>query len=194
MTAARTGLRQVELVALRRRDVDWMAGVIRVRRDYTRGQWGTPKSRARPGPCRLPTELPRTRPTCQGLPSAGRRRLGVRAPGTRHGPGRLQVAEALRARSRAGRSAPREVRRPAPHPRDTDGRSACSTATSRPRSPPPTSLRTQLPAHGSLRAHSGAAVMRPPPHGPRRRSLTPAQSLRGESLADCSPGWRTWRV
>jgi integrase len=43
--AAMTGLRQGELVALRWRDVDWTAGVVRVRRNYTRGEWGTPKSR-----------------------------------------------------------------------------------------------------------------------------------------------------
>ncbi|MBA2638019.1 MAG: site-specific integrase, partial [Solirubrobacterales bacterium] len=45
LTAAMTGLRQGELVALRWRDVDWSAGVVRVRRNYTRGEWGTPKSR-----------------------------------------------------------------------------------------------------------------------------------------------------
>lgn len=45
MTAARTGLRQGELMALRWRDVDWAAGVVRVRRNYSRGEWGTPKSR-----------------------------------------------------------------------------------------------------------------------------------------------------
>jgi integrase len=39
------GLRQGELVALRWRDIDWTAGVVRVRRNYTRGEWGTPKSR-----------------------------------------------------------------------------------------------------------------------------------------------------
>jgi integrase len=27
------------------RDIDWTAGVVRVRRNYTRGEWGTPKSR-----------------------------------------------------------------------------------------------------------------------------------------------------
>jgi Phage integrase family len=32
-------------VALRWRDIDWTAGVIRVRRNYTRGHWGAPKSR-----------------------------------------------------------------------------------------------------------------------------------------------------
>lgn len=45
LTGALTGLRQGELAALRWRDVDWRAGVVRVRRSYTRGQWGTPKSR-----------------------------------------------------------------------------------------------------------------------------------------------------
>jgi integrase len=43
--AGMTGLRQGELFALRWRDVDWSAGVIRVRRNYTRGEFGTPKSR-----------------------------------------------------------------------------------------------------------------------------------------------------
>jgi integrase len=45
LTAAMTGLRQGELVALRWRDVDWPGSRIRVRRNYTGGQWGTPKSR-----------------------------------------------------------------------------------------------------------------------------------------------------
>jgi integrase len=45
LTAAMTGLRQGELVALRWRDVDWSARVVRVRRSYSRGQWTTPKSR-----------------------------------------------------------------------------------------------------------------------------------------------------
>jgi len=38
------GLRQGELVALRWRDVDWTARVIRVRHSYCQGHW-TPKSR-----------------------------------------------------------------------------------------------------------------------------------------------------
>ena len=55
LTAAMTGMREGELVALRWRDVDWSASVIRVRRNYTRG------SRARRSPsaprerCRWPT-------------------------------------------------------------------------------------------------------------------------------------------
>lgn len=45
LTAAMTGMRLGELIALRWRDVDWSASVIRVRRNYTRGHLGTPKSR-----------------------------------------------------------------------------------------------------------------------------------------------------
>jgi integrase len=43
-TAAMTGLRRGELLALRWRDVDWPSGLIRVRRNFTRGEFGTPKS------------------------------------------------------------------------------------------------------------------------------------------------------
>jgi integrase len=57
------GLRQGELIALRWQDIDWTAGVIRVRRTYTRGQFGTPKSkrssRAVPMADRLAGELER---------------------------------------------------------------------------------------------------------------------------------------
>ncbi len=44
-TAAMTGLRQGELIALRWRDVDWTAARIRVRQNYVLGEFGTPKSR-----------------------------------------------------------------------------------------------------------------------------------------------------
>jgi integrase len=44
-TAAMTGLRLGELVALRWRDVDWKAGRVRVRQNYVLGEFGTPKSR-----------------------------------------------------------------------------------------------------------------------------------------------------
>src|SRR5262245_63038755 len=40
-----SGLRRGELLALRWQDIDWSAGLIRVRRSYTRGEFGTPKSR-----------------------------------------------------------------------------------------------------------------------------------------------------
>ena len=63
LTAAMTGLRQGELAALRWRDVDWVARVVRVRRSFSRGQWTTPKSRrsarAVPMPDRVATELGR---------------------------------------------------------------------------------------------------------------------------------------
>jgi integrase len=45
LTAAMTGMRQGELFALRWRDVDWTARRIRVRRNYVRGEFGTPKSK-----------------------------------------------------------------------------------------------------------------------------------------------------
>lgn len=63
LTAAMTGLRQGELIALRWRDVDRGARVIRVRRSYTRGEFTTPKSRrssrAVPMADRLADELKR---------------------------------------------------------------------------------------------------------------------------------------
>lgn len=61
LTATMCGLRQGELIALRWQDVDRGAGVIRVRRNFTRGQFGTPKSRrssrATPMPTRVGGEL-----------------------------------------------------------------------------------------------------------------------------------------
>jgi integrase len=44
LTAAMTGLRQGELLGLRWRDVDWLAGRVRVRQSFVRGEFGTPKS------------------------------------------------------------------------------------------------------------------------------------------------------
>lgn len=46
LTAVMSGMRQGELLALRWLDVDWEAKRIRVRRNYVRGYWGTPKSRS----------------------------------------------------------------------------------------------------------------------------------------------------
>jgi integrase len=45
LTAAMTGLRQGELAALRWQDLDWSASLVRVRRSFSRGEFGTPKSR-----------------------------------------------------------------------------------------------------------------------------------------------------
>ena len=44
-TAAMTGIREGELIALRWMDVDWPARAIRVRRNYVLGEYGTPKSK-----------------------------------------------------------------------------------------------------------------------------------------------------
>lgn len=46
LTAAMTGIRQGELLALRWRDVDWRAKRVRVRRNYVRGHLGKPKSKS----------------------------------------------------------------------------------------------------------------------------------------------------
>ena len=45
LTGAMLGLRQGELVALRWRDIDWPASVVRVRRKYAHGVFSLPKSR-----------------------------------------------------------------------------------------------------------------------------------------------------
>ena len=45
LTAAMSGLRQGELIALRWQDVDWQAQRIRVRRNHVLGEFDTPKSR-----------------------------------------------------------------------------------------------------------------------------------------------------
>jgi integrase len=61
LTPAMTGMRQGELFALRWRDIDWAARRIRVRRNYVRGHYGTPKSkrstRSVPLATRVATEL-----------------------------------------------------------------------------------------------------------------------------------------
>ena len=43
--AAMTGMRQGELLALRWRDIDWPARRVRIRRNFVRGEFGTPKSK-----------------------------------------------------------------------------------------------------------------------------------------------------
>jgi integrase len=45
LTAAMTGMRQGELLALRWRDIDWPAQRVRIRRSFVRGEFGTPKSK-----------------------------------------------------------------------------------------------------------------------------------------------------
>jgi integrase len=61
LAAVMTGMRQGELLALRWLDVDWLAHRMRVRRNFVRGEYGTPKSkrssRAVPLADRLAREL-----------------------------------------------------------------------------------------------------------------------------------------
>jgi integrase len=45
VTAVMAGLRHGELIALRWRDVDWVAGRVRVRQNHVLGEFDTPKSR-----------------------------------------------------------------------------------------------------------------------------------------------------
>jgi integrase len=45
LAAAMTGMRQGELLALRWQDIDWSAQRVRVRRNFVRGEFGTPKSK-----------------------------------------------------------------------------------------------------------------------------------------------------
>jgi integrase len=45
LTALMAGLRHGELCALRWRDVDWLAGRVRVRQNFVLGEYDTPKSR-----------------------------------------------------------------------------------------------------------------------------------------------------
>jgi integrase len=58
MTAAMTGLRRGELLALRWMDIDWLAQKVRVRRKYSRGKFGPTKGK-RPRAVPLPTRLAR---------------------------------------------------------------------------------------------------------------------------------------
>ena len=57
VTAALTGLRQGELLALRWRDLDWDARRIRVRESLVRGELTTPKSRRSSRSVPLPTRI-----------------------------------------------------------------------------------------------------------------------------------------
>ncbi|MGI8903264.1 MAG: tyrosine-type recombinase/integrase [Solirubrobacteraceae bacterium] len=73
LTAAMTGMRQGELFALRWRDVDWTARRIRVRRNYVRGEFGTPKSKRSSRSVPLAPRGLRTRAAFPGLAIQARR-------------------------------------------------------------------------------------------------------------------------
>jgi len=78
LTAAMTGLRQGELIGLLWRDVDWLAGKVRVRRAYVRGEYGTAGPRralgaTAPAPSqrRSPSTDPESRDTGPSRPMNG---------------------------------------------------------------------------------------------------------------------------
>ena len=153
LTAVMAGLRHGELIALRWRDVDWVAGRVRVRQNYVLGEFDTPKSR-RGEPQRADGRPPRrrARPALQGARRARRRRARVPRPDHRRAArqGRRTCAATAR-RSRRQRwtrrttctgCATRSGRAWPPRAcRCGCCRSGWDTATSRPRSATPTTRR-----------------------------------------------------
>ena len=187
LTAAMTGLRRGELLALRWQDIDWTAGVVRVRRNYTRGQFGTPKSRRSSRAVPLAATRPRRTPAALravALPGADRPRLLPPAARRRARP--RKAPQALPGRSPTGRAPTGPLPRSPPHLRHPHGRrrrtpamrsrngSATattapprSTPTTRPTSPkPPTGPHAPSPA----RAMTGLRVRAPARRRSRRQA------------------------
>ena len=96
LTAAMTGMRRGEVVAVRWQDIDWHARLIRVRRNFTRGQFGTPKSRrssrAVPLAARLADEL---KAHYETTPSTGDADLVFAHPETRRRPRPVEAPQAV---------------------------------------------------------------------------------------------------
>ena len=122
LTAAMTGMRQGELLALRWRDVDWPARRVRVRRSFVRGEFGPPKSK------RSSRSVPLADRLAGELDLLHRRRCGaatttsssrIRIPASRSTA--RSCSSASRPRS-CGRRARGALPRPAPHVRHPDGR------------------------------------------------------------------------
>ena len=122
LTAAFTGLRMGELIALRWRDVDFAGATIRVRGSFAAGYLTTPRS----GKVRV---VPMAPDVATALAQLGAREnwigdddlvfVQVRA---RLVPGRLRAAPALQAGARSCWSPSVALPRPAPHVRDADDR------------------------------------------------------------------------
>ena len=129
LTAAMTGMRQGELLALRWMDVDWTAHRVRVRRNFVRGTFGTPEVQALlaehpPGRrCR-----PRARAAVPALELPVRRGSRVRASAQRQANGPLAAAQAVQGRAQARRRPRTEVPRLEAYLRDADGRRGCADA------------------------------------------------------------------
>jgi integrase len=105
LTAAMTGMRQGELLALRWLGVDWEAKRIRVRRNYVRGYMGTPKSRS--GERSVPLSASRRADPASTSLAVPRRRPGLREPAHRGRAGSRISASPIQEDDRGGR---REVR------------------------------------------------------------------------------------
>jgi integrase len=104
LTAAMTGLRRGELVALRWRDIDFPGQAIRVRANYSHGELVTPKSgKVRSVPM-VPDVAQALARLGQRAHFTGRRRPRVHRAG-RSAHGRERPAAAVRKRSRARRPA-----------------------------------------------------------------------------------------
>ena len=165
LTAAMTGMRRGEVVALRWQDIDWSARLIRVRRNFTRGEFGTPKSRrssrAVPLAARLADELSATTSE-RRYQGDGRPRL--RPSRARRRPRPVEAAQALPGLRTARRRPAGPLPRPASHLRHTDGRRRRTAAgdpgvarprrpTARPRSTPTTRpTRARAPSTPSERS------------------------------------------
>ena len=125
LTAIMAGLRHGELIALRWRDVDWLAGRIRVRQNYVLGEFDTPKSRS--GEPQRPDGRParrRARPALQGdAGEPGEDALVFADPITGEPLDKAGEPAPL-PQGAQGRGARRGAQpaRAAPHVRDADGR------------------------------------------------------------------------
>ena len=123
MTAAMTGMRQGELLALRWRDVDWTARRVRVRRNFVRGEFGTPKSkrssRSVPLADRVAGELDRLHQETQ---YRGDDDLVFAHPHTGKPFDRSKLVKRFKAALKRGDGAPGPLPRPAPHLRHAHGR------------------------------------------------------------------------
>jgi len=103
LTAAMTGMRQGELLALRWRDVDWPARRVRVRRNFVRGEFGTPKSQALAQRPARRSRRRRARSTASGDAVTRRRRPRLRASAHGQADRPFEARQALQGRAQARR-------------------------------------------------------------------------------------------